>query len=69
MAKNKVTDAIRAAIEEWPTSRYQISQETGISESLLSRFVHGTRGLSTESVDTLCEYLDLELVSKQPKKR
>ena len=69
MAKQSATDTIRAAIESLPISRHQVSLDTGISESLLSRFVNGTRGLSTESVDLLCEYLDLELVPKQSKKR
>ena len=49
-------------------SRYRIAQETGIPESALSRLMSGERGLSVESVETLADYLGLEITIK-PKRR
>jgi hypothetical protein len=66
----KVSDQIRAAIDAAGVTRYRISKDTGISESMLSRFMGGSRGLSMEALDTLGEYLDLEVVRrKTPKGR
>jgi len=63
MPKRKTfSDQLRNAIEQAPVTRYRVSQDTGISEGVLSRFVHGHVGLSVQSIDTLVEYLDLELV-------
>ena len=65
MPKRKLfAEVLRAAIEDAPVTRYRISQETGISESHLCRFVQGTRGLSLENLEVLCEYLGLQLVKK-----
>jgi hypothetical protein len=63
-----VIDSIRKAIRQAKVSRYQIAQDTGIHESALSRFVSGERGLSMEAVDTLCDYLGLELRPKAKRK-
>ena len=60
-----VSEHIRAAIAEGKLSRYRIALDTGITESTLSRFVRGERGLSMEAIDTLAEYLGLEVVQKR----
>ena len=57
-------EVIAATLE---ATRYKISQATGISQANLSRFVHGTRGLSMESLDALCGFLGLSLVQAKHK--
>jgi transcriptional regulator with XRE-family HTH domain len=58
-----VSDTLREAIRNASVSRYRIACDTGIAESALSRFVSGKRSLDLTSVDKLCEYLGLELVT------
>lgn len=60
-----VSEALRDAIEAAGMSRYRICKETGVEESALSRFVHGTRSLDLASVDKIAAYLGLELVGKK----
>ena len=56
------SDQLRAAVLNAKVTRYRISKATGISESILSRFVRGEAGLSMEYVDRLADYLQLRLV-------
>ena len=70
MTKRKTfTEQLREAIEKTPVTRYRISQDTGIAEGVLSRFVRGQVGLSVASINTLVEYLNLELVQRKRKGR
>ena len=57
------------AIESSSMTRYRISQETGISEGQLSRFVHGQANLSLTSIDLLGEVLELEVKSRRKKRK
>jgi transcriptional regulator with XRE-family HTH domain len=60
-----ISDQLRAAIAAAAAlgiSRYRISQETGVEQSALSRFVHGKQGLDLSSIDRLAAFLELELV-------
>ena len=65
------SDQLRWAIEQAPVSRYAIHKATGIDQAVLSKFVRGERtGLSMETVDALCDYLNLKLVSEnKPEKK
>ena len=63
-----VSDRLRAAIAAAPVTRYRIAQETGVSQSILSRFASGERGLDLTSVDRLAAYLELDLVPRDPNK-
>jgi len=58
----KLTDQIRRSIDESGLSRYRIAQDTGIDESTLAKFYHGTRGISLDNLDRLCGYLRLKIV-------
>ena len=58
--KRPVSEVLRYAVQDSAQSRYRIAQETGISESTLSRFLNGA-DLQTVNVDLLAEYFDLEL--------
>jgi hypothetical protein len=60
-----VSETLRQSIQECGQTRYRIAQETGIAESVLSRFVTGETRLSLNAVDTLCEYFQLELTKRR----
>ena len=66
--RKKFSDELRRAIEQSDKTRYRISQETGIAESVLSRFMHGRSGLSMESIDLICGCLGLRLVAEDRSK-
>jgi transcriptional regulator with XRE-family HTH domain len=66
----RLSEQLRDAIEKAGVSRYEISKATGVSQSTLSKFVIGTRpGLSFDAMDRVGEYLGLEIVKKQPRKK
>ena len=64
----RLLDEIRDAIEASGKTRYRIAQESGIAESMLSRLMSGERGLSIDALETLADYLGLEIVMR-PKQR
>ncbi len=57
-----MTDQVRQAIDDSGITRYRIAQDTGIDESTLAKFYNGTRGISLDNLDLLCEYLELRIV-------
>jgi transcriptional regulator with XRE-family HTH domain len=61
-----VSEQLIEAIEACGVSRHRLSQETGVSESALSRFVRGERGIGIGSVDALAEHLGRTLVPADP---
>lgn len=72
MAKQlPISDQLRAAILNAEVSRYRIAKATGVSESILSRFVRGEANLSMAYMDLVCEHLGLRLVAepKKPKRK
>ncbi len=58
-----LADQIRELVIESGIRPAQISRETGIDRSALSRFVSGERGLSLASLDKLAAALRLRVVS------
>ncbi len=62
--KPPFSEQLRRAVEQSDLTRYRISKQTGIVQSILSRFVNQGAGLSMDSVDKLCECLELRLVSE-----
>ncbi len=66
MAKNeRFSDELRRAVETSDKTRYRIFKETGIAQSILSRFVNEGAGLSMDSIDKLCDCLKLRLVAEE----
>ena len=63
MAKPKLSDELRAAIEASEMSRYRISQETGIDQATLSRFMAGKGGLGLDGIDQIARLLGLTLAT------
>ena len=59
-----IAEQITKAIEKSKISRYQISKDTGIDQSVLFRIVNGG-SCSLETADILCHYLGLELKPKK----
>ena len=64
-----ITDQLRKTVEKCGQTRAEISRETGIPESVLSRFVVGGHGLRSENMDKLAKYLGLSLIAKRAKHR
>jgi transcriptional regulator with XRE-family HTH domain len=64
-----VSETLRRAIEQCGMSRYEIAKETGIAQSMLSRFVTARRGLSLDAVDRLAAFLKLELVERSTRRK
>jgi len=57
--RTSLSDQLRVIIEKHEKSRYQISKETGIDASQMSRFIHGTGRLTTDTLDKIGECLNL----------
>lgn len=68
--KRKITfdDQLRRAIAQSELTRYRISKDTGIAQSILSRFMFQGAGLSMDSVNKLVDCLDLELTPREKPK-
>lgn len=63
-----ITEQVRRAILASGKTRYQIFKETGITQPILSRFIHGERGLSMESLDAIGQCLGLTVQTvRKPK--
>lgn len=61
----RISNQLRDIIEASGESRYEIAKQTGIDQSALSRFMSGERGLSMTVLDTLADYLELDIVSRR----
>jgi transcriptional regulator with XRE-family HTH domain len=69
----RLLETIRQAIQASELTQREIARQVEIDQSQVSRFAHGERTLSAETLDELCELLGLELVPKRspakPKKK
>ena len=63
-----ITQAIRRAIADADITRYRISQDTGVDQGQLSRFVNGHEGISLPTAELVLDYLGLELVIRPKQK-
>ncbi len=61
-APKAISEQLRRFIKDSGVSLYQLERETGVHNSMLSRFLRGERGLRLEAVDALSKYLKLRLV-------
>ena len=64
----KISSTLRAALKASKKSRYAISQETGIGESVLHKFLVLGNQLRSNNLDKLCVYFGLELTKIKGKK-
>ena len=60
---------VRKAMKSSELTNYRIAKDTGITQSQLSRFARGERGLNVESIEWLADYLGLEIVVRRKKRR
>jgi transcriptional regulator with XRE-family HTH domain len=60
MAKS-IVDQLRRAIKGSGQTEYAIAKGSGVSQSIVNRFVSGERGISLETAAKLCAYLKLDL--------
>ena len=67
--QRSVSQQLRKAIAESGQSLRLIAEECGTNDAQLSRFMRAERGLTTKTVDRLCEYLGLELRKSKRKGR
>ncbi len=65
--RDKLTDGLRAAVDASGMTRAEICRRLGWGESLMSRFMAGTSGLSFASIDALGELLRLTITAKARK--
>jgi transcriptional regulator with XRE-family HTH domain len=63
-----ITKDLQASILKDGRSQYALAKAAGLSPIQLGRFLRGERGLTTPTVDALCEVLGLTLTPK-PKRR
>ncbi|NBN88172.1 MAG: XRE family transcriptional regulator [Proteobacteria bacterium] len=58
---NQLADRIRAAMLASGLTRYQLSQQTGVSQAVLGRFASGKRDLTLSTASRLVPALGLKL--------
>ncbi|MGA7700186.1 MAG: helix-turn-helix transcriptional regulator [Thermoguttaceae bacterium] len=56
-----IVDQLRQAIADSKDTEYMIAKMSGVSQSVVNRFVHGERGIGLETTAKLCAYLKLNL--------
>jgi hypothetical protein len=72
MTKRKhvtLMDQVRQAVDRCDSTRYEISKVTGIDQATLCRFVHGEQGLSEKALNSLGQYLGLDIVVRKKKSK
>ncbi len=57
-APKTISEQLRRFIKDSGLSTYQLERETGVHNSMLSRFLRDERGLRIEAVDALCQHLE-----------
>lgn len=60
-----VSDQLRQAIDDSGLSRYRIAQETGVSQTALTLFYNGQRGLSMKALNALGQCLKLQIIMRR----
>jgi len=56
-----LSEQLREIINKSELSKYAIVRGSGVDKEILRRFLKRESGLSQQSIDNLCEYLNLEL--------
>lgn len=57
----QLTDAIRKAVNASGETPYAIAKGAGVNRSQLSRLLSGERGLNSETIEKLADYLGLRI--------
>lgn len=64
----QLTEAIADAVRASKETPYAIAKGAGVARSQLSRLLSGERGLSSETIERLADYLGLT-ITVTPKRR
>jgi plasmid maintenance system antidote protein VapI len=64
-----VSEQLRAAIIASGLSHNALAALTGVTQPAISRFVSGDRGLTTDSLDKLADFLGLSLSAARPRRK
>ncbi len=59
------TEQMQKIITDCGLSRYEIAKRSGVQESSLSRFMSGTTGVSTRTLDRLAALLSITVHCKR----
>ncbi len=59
--RTTIVEQLRSAIVKSGETEYAIAKGSGVSQSVVNRFVSGERGISLDTAAKLCEYLKLQL--------
>ncbi len=62
-ASGRLSQALKDALKASDKSMYQIAQEAGVSQIVVSRFLVGERDIRVATADKLAEALDLKLAA------
>jgi transcriptional regulator with XRE-family HTH domain len=65
IAPHKMTDELRRIVAESGYSLGEVSRQTGIHVSQLSRFASGERFVSSRGLDALADFLGLRIVKSR----
>ena len=65
MPKKTIVDQLQQAIAKSDETEYAIAKGSGVSQSVVNRFIHGERSISIETAAKLCTYLKLDLVRRR----
>src|SRR5688572_2759164 len=66
--RKRLTEQLRTAIEQSGLTRYELAKRSGVSQSMLSRFVNGQGSLALDSIEKLAPFLGIEITTKRRKK-
>ena len=67
MKATDIGDQVRQAIENCGMSRATISRSTGVSEGMLSRFVHGETDMTLRTLARIAPVIGVRVIVKRPK--
>jgi len=60
-----IVEQLRKAIADSGETEYAIAKGSGVSQSIVNRFVHGERSISLETAAKLCSYLNFDLIPRR----
>lgn len=61
LGMGQLTKAIAAAVKASDQTPYAIAKGAGVARSQLSRLLSGERGLNTDTIERLADYLGLKI--------
>lgn len=63
--RSSIVEQLRKAMRDSGQTEYAIAKGSGVSQSVVNRFVTGERGISLDTAAKLCDYLDLDLRTRK----